>query len=160
MVEVIENPFNLEEQLIIDSIIKNFVVVNSIGPQRGYYNQYHKQNIILPNEIKLKITQSIKKFVDYDVNISYTRVNWVTIDSNINDPFHNDFGYESIFTSYHGEFEGGKFQWIEDGEIKQIKPKNNECIIVLNNPPHKVTNVTKGDRYAIVSFCKKNNKLI
>jgi len=160
MVRAIENPFNYEEQKMIDNIIKNFVVVDCLGPQKGYYNQYHKQNIDLPDVIKSKIIISIKKLVGYDTNISYTRVNWVTVDSNINDPYHNDFGYESIFTSYHGEFEGGEFEWIEEEKIKQIKLKNNECVIVIDNPPHKVLNVTKGDRYAIVTFCKKENKII
>jgi hypothetical protein len=160
MVTIIKNPFNYDEQLMIDEIIKNFVVIDSIGPQKGYYNQYHKQNIDLPNEIKLKITESIKEIVDYEPKIIYTRVNWVTVDSNTKDPYHNDFGYESIFTSYHGEFEGGEFEWIEEGEIKKIKPENNECLIVIDNPQHKILNVTKGNRYAIVTFCKKENKII
>ena len=160
MVKSVENPFNYNEQLKIDDIIKNYTVVVPIGPQKTYYNQYYKQTIDLPDDIKLKITQSIRDLCNYDVKISYTRVNWVTVNSNLNDTYHNDFGYDCIFTSYHGEFDGGEFEWIENKEIKQIKPKNNQCVMVIDNPPHRVLNVTKGDRYAIVTFCKKEKKII
>lgn len=144
----------------INDVIKNFTITHKKGNFRDlYFNQYHKQFVDLNDDIKNVMCDKIKEYLpDVNVELSYTRVNWVGPYTNVNDPYHTDYGYDVIFTYYYGEYDGGEFEWIEDGVTKKIKPESGDCVLVIGNPHHRVLNVTNGDRYAIVTFFKSNLK--
>lgn len=162
MVVELNNIFNVDD---INGIINGFTVDYEIGTNTNhegdeYYNQYKKQLITLDDHIKETIYDSVYNITGTkDFKISYTRVNLVEENTNQNDPFHTDNGFNLIVTHYpNDDYDGGEFEWIEDGKPKRIKPKKGSTLIMLNNPPHRVLNVTKGKRFSIVTFCVMNIK--
>lgn len=165
MVYRFEKVFDKNTIQELNDIIKNYEVVHDIGLNRNedgsiYYNQYKKQLIELPENIKQKFTEVIENFIETGgLEICYTRVNLVEENTNVNDDYHTDKGYDLIFTYYpNDDYEGGEFEWVEDGKVNQIKPIKDTITIMIDNPPHRVCNVIKGERYSIVTFCKTKRK--
>lgn len=123
MVIELYNVFNDKD---IDKIIDDFNVDHEIGStinEEGsqYYNQYKKQLISLDVYLKKRIYEVVKNVIGTtDFDISYTRVNLVEENTNKNDPFHTDNGFNLIVTHYpNDDYDGGEFEWIEDGKPKK-----------------------------------------
>ena len=149
----------------LNEIIENYTIVHDIGINKNedgsiYFNQYKKQLVDLNDNIKEKLTNTIENFVDTNgLEICYTRVNLVEENTNLNDDYHTDKGYDLIITYYpNDDYDGGEFEWLENGKPYQFKPIKDSITIMLDNPPHRVCNVTKGKRYSIVTFCKTKRK--
>jgi len=148
-------------ELDVRDILDNFVVTVDIGQKETYYNQYNQQLVILNDNVTNKIFKIIKdELGDIEINVEYTRINLIEESTNKNDPYHTDMGYDLIFTYYpNDDYEGGEFVWYEKGMVYEIKPTKNMLTIMLDNPKHKVRNVTKGKRYSIVTFCKTKRNI-
>lgn len=149
-------------ELDVNEIIENFTVTTNIGQNETYYNQYKQQLVTLNEDTLSEILKIIKNEIgDIQIDIEYTRINLVEEDTNKNDVYHTDSGYDLIFTYYpNDDYEGGEFIWYEDGVMYEIKPTKNMLTIMLNNPKHKVRNVTKGKRFSIVTFCKTKRNIV
>jgi predicted 2-oxoglutarate/Fe(II)-dependent dioxygenase YbiX len=83
------------------------------------------------------------------------------------DGFHNDSSDLTFVTYFNMDFEGGKFEYIDnDGNNVFINPEVNLTLIMDQNPSHRVTKVTKGERFSLVVFLtlilenEKNRKTI
>ena len=102
-----------------------------------------------------------KEIGDVEIDVKYTRLNLVEENTNINDPYHTDAGYNLIMTYYpNDDYDGGEFVWYENGVVNEIKPTKNMLTIMLDNPKHKVRNVTKGKRYSMVTFCEIKHNIV
>lgn len=149
-------------ELDVKDIIDNFKITVDIGQNDSYYNQYKQQLITLNEDIVTKMCDVVKgELGDIEISVEYTRVNLVEEDSNKNDSYHTDMGYDLIFTYYpNDDYEGGEFVWYENSMVYEIKPTKNMLTIMLDNPKHKVRNVTSGKRYSIVTFCKIKRNIV
>ena len=150
---------NIEENNPIlkdyNELINNFKIESPIGNNVGFYNQYNTQYTFLNDNLKNFIISTINNhIISSNLYIEYTRINLVEKNTNLNDMYHTDIGNDIIFTFYPKQsFTGGEFEWIENEIVHSIKPEENMYIILVNNNPHRVLNVTSGKRFAIVTFC-------
>jgi hypothetical protein len=71
------------------------------------------------------------------------------------DSYHFDENNLTFVTYFDLNFEGGEFEYIVDSNENtiEIKPEINLTLIMDNYIPHRVKKVTKGTRYALVTFC-------
>lgn len=155
---------NIEETNSIlkdyNELINNFKIETPIGKQTEFYNQYNTQYTFLNDNLKSFIISTINNHIEIpNIYIEYTRINLVETNTNLKDTYHTDIGNDIIFTFYPKQsFTGGDFEWIENKKVYSIKPEENMYIILINNNPHRVLNVTNGQRFAIVTFCNSSPK--
>jgi hypothetical protein len=142
----------------INSYLDNFKITNKKGIIRlgteEYHSEYNKQHIKPTNSLIREIESIIKKYLP-DIYIKYeiTRLNKVETNTNLNDDFHDDFGIGNLILLHYPKknsyFVGGQFEW-ENKEIIEIK--NGMNLILINNPRHRVLNVTEGERFSFAFF--------
>ena len=154
----------------ITTLIKNFRVtqkkgiIKNVMPNKSYINEYNKQFI----DVSDKLMESIKKiilsyFPNNKITYRFSRLNKIETDTNTHDDFHTDSGSGNIiFLHYpkdNPEYEGGE---LEIENLEKIYPVNGMNLLLIDNPPHRVLNVTKGERYSFAFFFDryKTNHLI
>lgn len=153
-----------------DTLIKEFKPTQLKGllkfsKNKTYHNEYDKQFIDVSPKTIDQITSIISKyFTNHNIQYEFARLNRIYKDSNIDDGFHTDSELcNVIFLHYpknNPKFIGGNFEW-ENTKIYEVK--NGMNLILVDNPPHRVLNVSEGERYSFVFFFKvieKSNKII
>jgi hypothetical protein len=150
----------------LDGYVENFNPIHLKGyvsrmdkkRVHSYINEYDKQ-IINPSPVLLNEIENIIKHHVPNTDISYLmcRLNRVSENTNTNDPYHNDEGTgDIIFLHYpniNEEFEGGEFQWKDEEDNEHtVNVTNGLNLILIENPWHRVLNVTKGIRFSYAFF--------
>ena len=132
--------------------------------KKNWLNEYEVQHLEIEDELSNAVKEILLKyFPDYRMKNTITRLNKVVKDSNKDDGYHDDHTSGNIILIHYPKsntyFEGGEFDW-KDTEI--IKPTPGLNLILVNNPMHRVMNVTEGERYSFSWFFKmyKRDNLI
>lgn len=144
----------------INELIRNFRptqkkgLVKDMTPNVTYVNEYNKQFIDVSNNLVEKVKNIIQPhFPSEKIVFRFARLNKVETDTNPSDGFHTDLGSGNVIFLHYPKsnppYEGGDFE-IEDGE--RIHPINGLNLILVDNPPHRVLNVTNGERYSFAFF--------
>lgn len=116
-------------------------------------NKKHLVNTSLSNYM-LKVNQYIKN-IDADFFLDDMWINKISENSNLNEKFHYDDCDFSIVTYINNEYDGGQLEWIDsDGKLQTIIPFENLSILIPKKIYHRVTPVTKGNRYSLALFFK------
>jgi len=154
----------------VDFLVKNFRLDEKKGYTKNFalgkvfVNEYDKQFI----EPTSKLVNSVKDVIlsyhkDWNITFAYSRLNKISKDTNTSDGFHDDkISGNVIFLHYpkiNSPYLGGELE-IENGEI--IATTNGMNIILIDNPPHRVLNVTEGERFSVAFFFNRyvKNSLI
>jgi Rps23 Pro-64 3,4-dihydroxylase Tpa1-like proline 4-hydroxylase len=133
-----------------------------------YVRLFIKQDILVDylNNAKKYLIQNLPyedtKIIDFDDSVSW--INKVSTETNKNDAVHYDTSILTLVTYLNDEFEGGDFIYInKNKEKKSIIPKKNMTVIMNDKLLHKVSSVSGGVRFSLVTFFKfkgKKNKTL
>lgn len=124
----------------------------------SYVNEYTKQFINPSNDlINLLKNMIMSYFPNHEVNYYYSRLNKVEKDTNYSDGFHTDMGTGNVIILHYPKtnphFVGGQFEWKNNNDVSEIvEIENGMNIMIIDNPPHRVLNVTEGCRYSFAFF--------
>jgi hypothetical protein len=128
-----------------------------------YVRLFIKQDILVDylNNAKKYLIQNLPyedtKIIDFDNSVNW--INKVSTETNKNDTLHTDKSILTLITYLNDGFEGGHFIYIDKNkEKKSIIPKKNMTIIMNDKLLHKVSSVSSGVRFSLVTFytIKKN----
>lgn len=113
---------------------------------------------------KEKIKKYVKEKYKLDFILKPLWINKVTESDLKSDKFHHDSSDLTIVTYFNTNFEGGNFEYYDELQnLITINPEINLSLIMNNKLIHRVTKVTKGERYSLVAFFDfktKNKKTI
>lgn len=144
----------------IEDLVKNFRLdekkgyIKNLSEGKIFVNEYDKQFI----EPSSKLIQSVKNviksyFPDWNIAYRFSRLNKISKNTNISDGFHDDKISGNVIVLHYPkinpEYMGGELE-IENDEI--IKTNNGMNIILIDNPSHRVLNVTEGERFSFAFF--------
>lgn len=144
----------------VNFLVKNFRLDEKKGYTKNFavgkvfVNEYDKQFI----EPTSKLVNSVKNvilshFPEWDISFNFSRLNKIGKNTNTSDGFHDDKISGNIILLHYPKINpfyiGGELE-IENGEI--IPTSNGLNLILIDNPPHRVLNVTEGERYSVAFF--------
>ena len=140
---------------------------NEIKHFRLDFFQIYNTQVISELEL-LDFKDKLKKYIEENFDIKYnTQSIWINkiTDEDVNmDSYHTDTSDMTIVTYFNTDFEGGDFEYYDDENNKIIiKPEINLSLLMNNKVKHRVSKVTSGVRYSLVSFfgvVKKNKKTL
>jgi hypothetical protein len=149
----------------INKFVNNFIPTQVKGPIRQLYvNEYNKE-FINPSDDIINVLKKLilEYFPNFELKYYYSRLNKVEEGTNPADGFHTDMGTGNIIILHYPKsnphFEGGEFEWKDiNGNSEIVKIENGMNVILVDNPPHRVLNVTKGERYSFAFFFDKYKK--
>lgn len=132
------------------------------------HNNYYVR-LFIENEMLINYINNAKEYLIKNVSYEKSKIidfenttNWinkVSIETNKNDDFHFDTSDLTFVTYLNNEFEGGELIYIDEfGKTKKIIPKKNMTLIMNDKLLHKVSPVTKGIRYSLVTFFTMKQK--
>jgi len=158
MLEKLNKLLTIDELLFLNSICNEFIenVSYSIKTKHNYYIR----KILDPTTDLLEYQKNCKIHIGSEYELDGVWINKINATTNYNDNFHNDETALTIITYLNENFEGGEFEYISKKEKIKIKPITNCSLIINNKIQHRVLNVTKGERFSLVSFYTKPYKKI
>lgn len=167
MIKIIDDFLTDEEFSFFRNMIsdKDFYADSKAFIRRDYTSYYNRKFVSLPENIENRIYQSFKTECNIDnIKIDATWINHIYVNTNENDGFHKDISDFSLVLFLNEGFKGGNFEYKDDNnDIKIIEPKENKAVLMDINRPHRVRNVTEGNRYSFITFLsimKKTKKTI
>jgi hypothetical protein len=108
---------------------------------------------------KEKIKKYVKEKYKLDFILNPLWINKVTKSDLKSDNFHYDQSNLTIVTYFNTHFKGGNFQYYNELQnLITIKPEINLSLIMNNKVMHKISKVTNGERYSLVSFFSLQTK--
>lgn len=151
---------------LLDKFIVNFNPTELKGMVRQnngkiYQNEYNKEFINVDSIIIDEVKRIIKKYLpNNDLHYHFARLNKIEVDTNLNDSYHTDKGTADVILLHYPNlntyFKGGEFEWLDImGISNRIETTTAKNIILIDNPPHRVLNVTEGERYSFAFFFDK-----
>jgi hypothetical protein len=154
--KVIYKKYNLLEEHEIDYL--NKLCENYVTDSFQIYNMQTIKNGELV-EFKDKIIKYVATTYGDRYELSPIWINKVTPDDVGSDKFHFDRSALSIVTYFNLDFEGGQFEYIDKDNNKIIiNPEINLSLIMDDTIWHRITKVTRGKRFSLVSFFKLTSK--
>jgi hypothetical protein len=156
MIKHVKNLLLENELNYLDVICKDFVETetHSIITQNNHYIRK-----IL--DIKKDLTEyqkNCKSLINEEYEIFGLWVNKVTVNTNIDDEYHNDACDLTIITYINDTFDGGEFEYLENKNSFKIKPIRNISLFIDREIRHRVRRITKNERYSLISFYNKKQK--
>jgi hypothetical protein len=155
----------------ITELVKNYKTEIEIGLHIGkdgfrWNHLYHHQVIEMSEILRETAVNTINSLLpskEVEFEISQVWLNWMGENTNPNDAFHRDHERDIVLLHYPKcveDYVGGELQWVEDEatpneKIMEVKPGKGMNVLLLECPQHRVKNVTSGNRYSIIFFCKK-----
>jgi len=173
MINVINNILDSKTQKELQTICEDFDNrdFNNVNYETDnyYVRLFVKQNILVDylNNAKKYLVENLSyneiEKIDFDNTFNW--INKVSIETNKYDRHHYDKSILTLITYLNDDFVGGQFDYIDkDKEKKSIIPKKNMTIIMDDKLLHKVSPVSSGVRFSLVTFYtikkKKNKNLI
>ena len=153
-----QNLLSEKELFFLESICSTFVPTDSDSVI--YSNNYYIRKTLNIEKDLLEYQKRCKDLIDCDdkYNLLGLWINRITIDTNINDIYHNDTSDLTIVTYINDTFDGGEFEYIENKNLFKIKPIQNTSLVMDKKLKHRVLKVTKNERFSLISFYFKNQK--
>ena len=150
----------------INSYIRNFKPTQLKGPDKEsninkvFVNEYTKEHLNISSNLIISLEKIILKyFPNYQLRYNVTRLNLVEKDTNPSDDYHNDAGTGNIIILHYPKsnhyFKGGQLQWTNDIINEIVEIENGMNLILVDNPPHRVLNVTEGKRFSFAFFFER-----
>jgi Rps23 Pro-64 3,4-dihydroxylase Tpa1-like proline 4-hydroxylase len=137
----------------------------------NYLNDNYYVRLFIKNDILVDYINNAKKYLIQNLPYEDTKIidfedtiNWinkVSTETNKNDAIHHDTSILTLVTYLNDGFEGGHFIYIDKNkEKKSIIPKKNMTIIMNDKLLHKVSPVSSGVRFSLVTFFNFKGKKI
>ena len=127
---------------------------NRVFVQGNDLNEYYEKLI---NFLEKKIDKNQFQILEFPK--PKTWINKVIPETNKNDSFHYDMSFLTAVTYLNDDFIGGEFTYINKGGIvNYINPKTNTTLIMDKTLYHKVSPVSLGVRYSLITFFNFNSK--
>ena len=108
MINIHQNLLSEDDLLFLDSISSNFVETQI--PHNN--NNYVRKSLNIKEEL-LEYQKRCSKYLPDEYKLSGLWINKVTIETNIDDAYHNDICDLTIVTYINDTFEGGEFEFFE-----------------------------------------------
>jgi hypothetical protein len=156
-IDIFKNILSEKELVFLDSECTNFVEKN-IDVADTIYNYYIRKKLNIEKDL-LEYQKKCKELIQDDYDLVGLWINKVTIETNIDDTYHNDLSDLTIVTYINDTFDGGEFEYIENKNVFKIKPIRNMSLIMDNKIKHRVRKITKNERFSLISFYYKNQKM-
>jgi predicted 2-oxoglutarate/Fe(II)-dependent dioxygenase YbiX len=156
MITFLENLLSNDELFFLDSICSEFFESESHSIINN--NNYYVRKILNVKTNLFDYQEKCKNLINDIYEIHGMWINKVTTKTNLDDKFHFDDDPLTIITYINDDFDGGSFEYIDNKEKIKIQPIRNCSLIVDNTIKHRVTRVTNGERYSLVSFYTKTQK--
>jgi hypothetical protein len=147
-----------DELIYLNSLCYNFIETSSHSIK--YEHNFYVRKMLDPKTDLLEYQKKLNIHLGSEYELVGLWINKVNSITNQNDTFHKDNCDASIVTYLNEDFEGGEFQYIFDNEKIKIKPIINLSVIMDRTIPHRVLNVTNGERFSLISFYNKPYKKI
>jgi hypothetical protein len=156
MIKKINKLLTNDELIYLNSLCNNFIETSEFSIKSK--NNYYIRKVLDSKTDLLEYQQKVKIHLGSEYELEGIWINKINPTTNQNDIFHRDYSDASIVTYLNEDFEGGEFQYIFDNEKIKIKPIINLSLIMDRTIDHRVLNVTKGERFSLISFYKKLQK--
>jgi hypothetical protein len=156
MFNIHQNLLSGKDLIFLDSICSNFIETETHSIKNSH--NYYIRKILDPENDLLEYQKRCKILIDGDYELFGLWINKVTIETNINDEYHNDDCDLTIITYIVDTFNGGEFEYIENGRSLKIKPKKNLSLFIDREIKHRVLKITKNERFSLISFYNKKRK--
>jgi len=156
MVNTYQNLLSEKDLFFLDSICSNFIETetHSVKTKHNYYIR----KILDIDKDLIDYQKSCKELIDDEYELFGLWINKVTVDTNINDEYHNDTCDLTIITYINDTFDGGEFEYTENKNLFKIKPIRNVSLFIDNKVRHRVVKITKNERFSLISFYNKKRK--
>jgi Rps23 Pro-64 3,4-dihydroxylase Tpa1-like proline 4-hydroxylase len=161
MITKFTNLLSTEEKLYLKELCKNFIKNNDTTPDgiNNFYNSMHVNDGL--DLFKIIVTEIANHNSNgYEIQYNGMFINKITSDTNKNDGYHRDESDLTIVTYLNDDFEGGEFEYKENGKMIKIQPQENLSILMNKTILHRVLPVTNGERYSLVTWFRMLNKNI
>lgn len=150
----------------IDNHIRNFKptelkgIDKKLNVNKVFVNEYTKEHLTISSNLINSLEKMVLKyFPNYQLRYNVSRLNLVETNTNPSDNYHNDIGTGNIIVLHYPKsnpyFKGGQLQWSNDIINEIIEIENGLNIILVDNPPHRVLNVTEGKRFSFAFFFER-----
>ena len=156
MLSTHQNLISEKELVFLDSICKNFVELE-ISERDKNNNYYIRKPLNIETDL-LEYQKRCKESLNNEYELASVWINKVTIETNIDDAYHNDNSDLTIVTYINDTFDGGEFEYIENQSVFKIKPIRNMSLFMNDKLKHRVLKITKNERFSLISFYKKLQK--
>jgi hypothetical protein len=126
MITKFTNLLSVEEKLYLKELCKNFIKNNNTIPDgiNNFYNSMHvNDGLDLFKIIATEIANHNSN--GYEIQYNGMFINKITADTNKNDGYHKDGCDLTIVTYLNGDFDGGGFEYKENGKLVEIQPQEN-----------------------------------
>jgi hypothetical protein len=151
-----QNLLSEKELYFLDSMCTNFVEREIVEGDNNY-NYYIRKTLNIETDL-LEYQKRCKELIDDEYDLVGLWINKVTIETNIDDSYHNDTCDLTIVTYINDAFVGGEFEYIENKNLFKIKPIRNISLFMDSKLKHRVLKITKNERYSLISFYYKDQK--
>jgi Rps23 Pro-64 3,4-dihydroxylase Tpa1-like proline 4-hydroxylase len=152
-----QNLLSEKELFFLESICSTFAPTDSASVINNKNNYYIRKTLNIEKDL-LEYQKRCKELIDDEYDLFGLWINKVTIETNIDDEYHNDTCDLTIVTYINDAFDGGEFEYFENKNLFKIKPIRNKSLFMDNKLKHRVLKVTKNERYSLISFYYKNKK--
>jgi hypothetical protein len=156
MVSTYENLLSEEELFFLDSVCINFVETETHSI-KNKHNYYIRKILDIEKDL-LEYQKNCEDLINDEYELFGLWVNKVTVNTNIDDEYHNDACDLTIITYINNTFDGGEFEYIENKNLLKIKPIRNVSLFIDNKVRHRVLKITKNERFSLISFYNKKRK--
>ena len=156
MLNTHKNLLSENELCFLDLVCINFLEREIVGEDKDN-NYYIRKPLNIETDL-LEYQKRCKESINNEYELDSLWINKITIETNIDDAYHNDESDLTIITYINDTFEGGEFEYIENKSVFKIKPIRNMSLITNNKLKHRVLKITKNERFSLVSFYHKIQK--
>ena len=164
MIKIIDDILNQNELLFLNDLCRDFKKTNTneLDGVNNFYNSMFIDDYSELSRFKDEILKIVSDLdCEYDLNNPGIFINKVDTTTNQNDGYHRDGSHLTFIVYLNHDFEGGGFEYIQDGELHQITPRPNLTIFMDNTVLHRVLPVVRGERYSLITWLfLKNKKLV
>ena len=155
-INIFKNLLSEKELYFLDSECTNFIEKN-IAVSDNDYNYYVRKKLNIETDL-LEYQKRCKELIGDEYDLVGLWINKVTIETNIDDAYHNDTSDLTIVTYINDTFDGGEFEYIENKNLFKIKPIRNTSLVMDKKLKHRVLKITKNERFSLISFYYKKQK--
>jgi hypothetical protein len=157
MLSTHQNLLSEKELFFLDLECTNFLE-SEISRRDKQYNYYIRKTLNIETDL-LEYQKRCKELIGDEYDLVGLWINKVTIKTNIDDKYHHDTCDLTIVTYINDTFDGGEFEYIENKNLFKIKPIRNTSLVMDKKLEHRVLKIKKNERYSLISFYYKDQKM-
>jgi hypothetical protein len=159
------NLLNSEEWSFLEEKCKNFNPSQTPILDGEYLNYFYRQFLDIKDINVVGIVDKCEKYIRKQLKTNNLElkgmwINRVDINSNKDDDFHHDITPATLIIYLNDDFEDGEFEYIDKSTKNKvkIKPKKNLTLAMNDKLYHRVSSVSSGVRYSLISFFTQSDK--